>query len=336
MNLLEYRKGLKLDKIKPFNLIHSEEDYLLLDFIEKLSKLAPLRILWGSELDLQSFLNLLGESGLFSKGQRELILVKEGELLLKNLKDLKLIKSLASRMKTKAVFIVLKGKLDKAILQKEPYKTLLEFGDFLEAKRLDKRKVMAMVKDKVEREGKKIEEKALDYLLDIAGDDLLFLRGEVEKLILYADREITLEDVKKVCITQKESDLFDFLDAFFSKDLERTLLNLSSLFRTGIHPLLILSTLVNYTLRLLTVKKSQGRTEDILSELGMKHPFVISNYKKYISNFTEHDLEKLLERLYWLDLSIKVFFTQPEKAITNTVTDYLVNLGTKNTFEGEE
>jgi DNA polymerase-3 subunit delta len=49
-------------------------------------------------------------------------------------------------MKTKAVFIVLKDKLDKSTLQREPYKTLLELGDFLEAKKLDKRKVREMVK----------------------------------------------------------------------------------------------------------------------------------------------------------------------------------------------
>jgi UDP-N-acetylmuramyl pentapeptide phosphotransferase/UDP-N-acetylglucosamine-1-phosphate transferase len=135
MNILEYQKGLKLEKIKPFNLIYCEEDYLLSVFAEKLSEFAPVRVLWGSELDLQDFLSLLGESGLFTKSQRELILVKEGELLLKKLKDPKLIRSLANRMKTKAVFIVLKEKLDKSTLQREPYKTLLELGDFLEAKK---------------------------------------------------------------------------------------------------------------------------------------------------------------------------------------------------------
>jgi DNA polymerase-3 subunit delta len=160
MNILEYQKGLKLEKIKPFNLIYCEEDYLLSVFVEKLSGLAPLRVLWGSELDLQGFLNLLGESGLFTKSQRELILVKEGEQLLKKLKDPKLIRSLANRMKTKAVFIVLKDKLDKSTLQREPYKTLLELGDFLEAKRLDKRKVREMVKSKVEKVGKKNRRKS--------------------------------------------------------------------------------------------------------------------------------------------------------------------------------
>jgi DNA polymerase-3 subunit delta len=47
MNILEYQKGLKLEKIKPFNLIYSEEDYLLSVFVEKLSELAPLRVLVG-------------------------------------------------------------------------------------------------------------------------------------------------------------------------------------------------------------------------------------------------------------------------------------------------
>jgi DNA polymerase-3 subunit delta len=182
MNILEYQKGLKLEKIKPFNLIYCEEDYLLSVFVEKLSGLAPLRVLWGSELDLQDFLSLLGESGLFTKSQRELILVKEGEKLLKKLKDPKLIRSLANRMKTKAVFIVLKEKLDKSALQKEPYKTLLELGDFLEAKKLDKRKVREMVKNKVEKAGKKIEEKALDYLLRNSGRRPFVFKGRSGKV----------------------------------------------------------------------------------------------------------------------------------------------------------
>jgi DNA polymerase-3 subunit delta len=59
MNILEYQKGLKLEKIKPFNLIYCEEDYLLSVFAEKLSEFAPVRVLWGSELDLQDFLSLL-------------------------------------------------------------------------------------------------------------------------------------------------------------------------------------------------------------------------------------------------------------------------------------
>ena len=101
----------------------------------------------------------------------------------------------------------------------------------------------------------------------------------------------------------------------------------------GIHPLVILATLVNYTLRLLTVKKSQGKTEDILSELGVKHPFAIHSYKRYLSNFTEQDLERLLERLYWLDISIKTFFNQPEKTITNMVIDYLAKVETEAPFE---
>jgi hypothetical protein len=49
MNILEYQKGLKLEKIKPFNLIYCEEDYLLSVFAEKLSEFAPVRVLWGSE-----------------------------------------------------------------------------------------------------------------------------------------------------------------------------------------------------------------------------------------------------------------------------------------------
>jgi DNA polymerase-3 subunit delta len=68
-------------------------------------------------------------------------------------------------------------------------------------------------------------------------------------------------------------------------------------------------------------------------ELGVKHPFAIHNHKRYLSNFTEQDLERLLERLYWLDISIKTFFSQPEKTITNMVIDYLANIEIEAPFE---
>ncbi|WP_448587328.1 DNA polymerase III subunit delta [Thermocrinis sp.] len=328
MNLLEYQKNISLEKIKPFNLVHVEEEYVVSHFIDKLSEMTSVRTVWGSELSLQDFINLLGESGLFDMGKKgkEIIVIKEGEQLIKRLKDPKLIRSLSSRMKAKVVFILIEEKLDKQTIQKEPFKTILEVGDFLEAKKLDKRRTREMVKKKIEREGKMIEEQALDYLLEISSYDLTFLKGEVEKLLLYAEKGITLEDVKKVCLTQTYGSVFDFIDAFFSKDLEKSLFVLSSLYRMGIPPLQIQAALISYLLKLIAIKKSQGNVENILHQLGIKHPFMIHNFKKYANSFTEKELEILLEKLYWLDFSEKVFFVPPEQALKNTVVDYLIRI----------
>ncbi|WP_448583346.1 DNA polymerase III subunit delta [Thermocrinis sp.] len=323
MNLLEYQKNLSLERIKPINLVQVEEEYIVSTFIEKLSGMASVRVLWGNELTLQDFINTLGEGALFEKKtQKELLFIKKGEQFIKRLKDPKLIRSLASRMKTKAVFIIIEEKLDKNSLQKEPFKTLLELGDFLEAKKLDKKKIKELVRKKVEREGKKIDEQALDYLLEITSYDLTFLKGEVEKLLLYADEKITLEDVKKVCLAQTYGNVFDFIEAFFTKDFEKVLSVLSSLYRMGTPALQIQALLVSYTLKLMVLKKSGRDPETLLKDLGVKHPFMIHNFKRYAEYFTEKELELLIKRLYWLDFAEKVAFVPPEKALRNMIVDY--------------
>ncbi|MFZ8785988.1 hypothetical protein [Thermocrinis sp.] len=86
LNILEYQKGLKLEKIKPFNLIYCEEDYLLSVFVEKLSGLAPLRVLWGSELDLQGFLSLSGRKRSLYQKPKGADISKGGRTALKKAK----------------------------------------------------------------------------------------------------------------------------------------------------------------------------------------------------------------------------------------------------------
>jgi len=324
MNILEYQKNLSLSKIKPINLVYVEEEYLVSNFMEKLSKMAPVRILYGSELNLQDFINALGEVGLFEKKtEKEIFFVKEAQALLKRMKDPKVIRNLFNRLKTKAVFLLIEEKLDKTALQKEPYKTILELGDYLEAKKLSREKIKDLVKKKVEEAGKKIDQDALDYLLEIASYNLTFLRGEVKKLLLYADKRITLEDVKKVCLVLTEHNIFDFLGAFFNKDVEKALLILSSLYREGEPALKIQAVLVSYALKLLVLKKSKEEPDKVLGKLGVRNPFMVNNLKMYAQNFSERELENLLERLYWLDFYEKVYFAIPEQALKNMVVDFL-------------
>ena len=327
MNLLEYQKTLSLEKIKPINLVQVEEEYIVSAFMDKLSTVAPVKVLWGNELTLQDFISALGESGLFEKkSQKELLFIKNGKQFVKKLKDPKLIRSLANRMKTKSVFILIEEKLDKNSLQREPFKTFLELGDLLEAKKPDKRKIKELVRKKIEKEGKSIEEQALDYLLEITSYDLTFLRGEVEKLLLYADKQITLEDVKKVCLAQTYGNVFDFIEAFFTKNFEKTLSVLSSLYRMGNPALQIQAILVSYTLNLLVLKKSGKDPETTLKELGVKHPFMIHNFKRYAGHFNEKELELLIKKLYWLDFAEKVAFVPPERALRNMIVDYFINI----------
>ncbi|MGC8852287.1 MAG: DNA polymerase III subunit delta [Hydrogenobacter sp.] len=322
MNLLEYQKGLENREIKPINLVQVEDEYVLKTFIDKLSNLYEVKILWGDELDRKSFFSAFSEGEMFTK-KRRVYIVKKAEELLKSAKDTNYLISVAKRLKNVSIFLVVSEKLTKQQLEKEPIKTLLSVGEFLEAKVPNKKKIKELVKNRFEREGRKIDEQALDYLLEITSYNLMELRNEVDKLLLYKEDRITIDDVKRVCVSNVEYTVFDFLDAFFNKDLERALLYLSSLLRAGIHPLQIQAVMISYAIKLFSLVSSGEDKEKAFVELGLTNPYVKNSFKTYAEKFSLEELKQMILRLHQLDMIEKVYFADPEESLKRFVIEYL-------------
>ncbi len=276
MNILDYQKDLEKRNIKPVNLVYGEEEYLYKTFVDKLSKLYRVEILWGDEINKEEFLRRVSEGDLFSF-QKRVFVVKRAEELLKKIKDHKFIPNLAKRLRSSFVFFVVLEKLSKQDLEKEPIKSISQVGDLLELKKLDKKKTRELVQGKFDKEGVQIEEQALDFLLSATDYDLMKLKNEVDKLLLLGKKNITLEDVRRVCLWDAQANMFDFVDAFFTKDKEKALLQLSSLLRNGVPPLQIFAMLSNYAIKLYTLYgmlKDGSSVESALHRLDVKHPFL--------------------------------------------------------------
>jgi len=322
MNLLEYQKNLEKREIKPINLIQVEDEYILKNFMEKLSSLYQVKTLWGDEINKKEILTALSEGEIFQRGKRA-IFIKKGESLLKSAKDGAYLVSIAKRVKGTAIFIVLTEKLRKDQLQKEPYKSILSVGDFLEAKVPDKKKIRELVKNRFLKEGINIEDQALDYLLEATSYNLMELRNEVDKLLLYGKDKgnISLEDVKLLCVSNPEYNIFDFLDAFFNKDLDKSLSSLDALYRMGILPLQIQAVLASYALKLYVLLEDS--TDKTFSELGIANPFLKNNFKRYVEKFNKKDIKMLINRLHTLDFLEKVYFADPQESFKKFVIEYL-------------
>jgi len=322
MNLIEYQKGLENRDIKPINLVQVEDEYVLKTFVDKLSNLYEVKILWGDQLDRKSFFSVFSEGEMFTKKKRVYI-VKRAEELLKSVKDVGYFLSLTKRLKNASVFLVVSEKLTKAQLEKEPLKTLLSAGDFLEAKPPNKKKIKEIVKNRFEKEGRQIEDQALDYLLEITSYNLMELKNEVDKLLLYKEGRITVEDVKKVCISSAEYTVFDFVDAFFNKDLERALVYLSSLIRAGVHPLQIQAVIISYALKLFSLVSSGQDKERAFAELGLTSPYLKHSFRSYAEKFSLEELRFLIFKLHNLDTLEKVYFADPGESLRRFVIEYL-------------
>lgn len=326
IKLEEYQKKLSVGTIKPVNLIFGEEDYLVKAFLDKLRAMHPVKVVWGDELSLYDFINTFTTSGMFSTAY--VLFVYNADSFFEEIKDYKAFNSYLQRLGKNKVFFYIKQKLSDKDLQKEPYATISKLGDIIVAGKLDKRKVKDLVLKKFQREGISIEESALEYLLEASSYDLMLLKGETDKLILLGKKSLTLEDIKKTVVLEQELNIFEFLDALFFRNGEKALQALDSLLRSGTPPLQVLAVLVSYSLKLLTLKEAEAKglpLENLFSELDIKSNFQVMKFKGYLSKNTLEDLWSLVKGLYFLDISLKVFFVNPEKALKDFVVKYLLH-----------
>ncbi|MFN3472020.1 MAG: DNA polymerase III subunit delta [Aquificaceae bacterium] len=326
ISITEYQKSLPQRALKRVNLIHGEEDYLVKTLLEKLKSLYPVSIVWGDEVSLQDFERAITTGGMF--GKEEVLFVYRAMDLLENVKDYKRFASFLERVRGKFIFFYVEAKLTDKDLQKEPFSTISRLGDVISAGKLDKKRIRELVKNKLQREGISIEESALDYLLEATSYQLMLLKTETDKLILYGKSKLTLEDIKAVLVADLEMSVFDFVDGIFLKDYDKALDSLKAVLKLGTHPLQVLTLLTNYALKLYTAKSliEEGkRPEEALSLVDVKHSFQVLNFKRYLEKNSKQDLLSLLKRLYLLDISIKVYFSDPAASLKNFVVEYMLN-----------
>ncbi|MFN7065615.1 MAG: DNA polymerase III subunit delta [Aquificaceae bacterium] len=326
ISLIEYQKKLSKDSVKKVNLVFGEEEYLVKTLVERLKEIFPLRIMWGDELSLQDFERTLLSGGMF--GGREVLFVYKASDLFKVSQNPKRFSSFLEKVKDKVIFFYVEGKLRDKDLQKEPLFTLSRLGDVISANKLDKKRIRDLVKNKLQKGGIYIEENALDYLLSATSYQLMLLKGETDKILLYGKPKISLEDVKRIVVADIELGVFDFVDGLFLKDYEKSLSSLRSLLRSGTHPLQILTILGNYALKLYTAKASteEGKSlEEVLNQIEVKHPFQRLSFKNYLNKNSKQELYDLLRRLYLLDIAIKVYYAEPATSLREFVIEYMLN-----------
>lgn len=324
--ILEFQKTLGKRPLATVNLIVGEEEFLVKNFIERLKEIYPVTVLWADEVSLQDFESRVATGGMFSK--EEVLVVYNSADFFKNIKDHRRLATILQKARNKKVFFYLNAKPDKKELQKEPLQTISSLGEVITAGRPDSRRIREIIKNKLQKGGVSIEEQALDYLIEATSNDLMTLKMETDKLLLYGKEKLSLKDIMTLVPVQLEMGVFDFVNGVLMKDMEKALSSLNWALRMGTHPLQVLTLLVNQTLKLYTalLLLRQGRTvEEALSLVDVKHPLQVRNFKAYMERNSEAELDSLLKRLFYLDLSIKVFYRDPAQSLMSFVIEYMLN-----------
>jgi DNA polymerase-3 subunit delta len=314
------KQPLKVDK--GIVVLYGEEEFLQKNFLQKLKKeKGDYTFYHGEDLDIDKFIELLGERTLFSFTGGKIKVLWQGEKFFdkprKKQKE-KVSRLLKREIKDLIIVCILKD-LRKTDKGKEPYKTLFEVSKAVfTAKSLNKTQIAALIKRKFQKEGIKIPEGAIEYLLE-SFSDLTALKNELEKLITYAydKKELTLEEVKTLVEGNRTYTVFDFQKAFFDKNLKevlkiyRSLLEGLTTYETTQTVLQLEGLILSTVNKLLIASERSEKGEELkrfAREIGLYYPFQIMQFQNWLKSWKREELEDLLKELFKFDLKVKTKF----------------------------
>lgn len=190
------------------------------------------------------------------------------------------------------------------------YKKASSKGLAIEYKKLkDNRDIEDFVTRKVAVRKMNITRSAMDAIIQLAGDELMSLQNELEKLFAYvADSNvITVEDVKNVFTPQITDNIFGMIDACAEGNRQRALDLYYELLELREPPLKILSLLGKKFAQILTVKDLRNRGFDkgrITEKTGLQE-FIVKKCMFQADKFSSSVLKKAVEDCANYEQSVK-------------------------------
>jgi len=187
-----------------------------------------------------------------------------------------------------------------------------------EFKVLSGQKLNAWVKKEFEKYNTKIDQDALETLIEYIGNNLWQMANEIRKLASYKNSNQTqVKDVELLVRSKIETDIFKTIDAIAEKNKKRALELLHKHLEKGDSPLYLLS-MINYQFRNLLIVKDfieRCRPYNIILKKSGLHPFVVKKSYYQSQKFSFQELKKIYQKIFQVDLNIKTGRIESEMAL---------------------
>ena len=156
--------------------------------------------------------------------------------------------------------------------------------------------------------------------------NLYDIENEFLKIIDYSKEErITKKDIDNILIKTVDTNIFDFLEAFSSKSVERSLMLLNQMYNSG-EPIQRMFFMMIRQIRLILAYlayKSKGYdNKSIQDKLSIK-PYEFSKISSQAKAFNLNELENIMKRLVEIDKLMKTT-SRDDKLI---IESFLVEMG---------
>jgi len=281
------------------------------------------------EKEYQDFQDEFRSTSMFD--EKKLVVFKNTSLS-KEFQD-KFLKEIKKFIETEDIILFYE---ENEISKNKFFDSLKRCGKSQEFKPIGGERLKIWVKKEFEKLGAKIENPALENLINFVGNDLWQMKNEIEKLVSYkstkrADEAIAssppftdnqviqVKDIELLVKPKIETDIFKTIDAIAQKNKNLALRLLHKHLGKGDSPLYLLS-MINFQFRNLLMVKSHKTEQGLNEDLGM-HPYVIRKTTEQARKFTTSELKKIYQKIFKVDLSIKTGKINPDVALDLLVTE---------------
>jgi DNA polymerase-3 subunit delta len=174
--------------------------------------------------------------------------------------------------------------------------------------------------------GRRMDQRAAEALAELAGDDMLALEQELEKVILYrGDRKvITREDVLEAVADIKETVVFAFTDAIAGRDGEGALIAFRRLADQGNEPLATLGMLARHFRLVWKMQEYRDRNQTagvIARDLHLSEWVVKEKYLPWLEEFPASETGRIMTLIADLDIKLKSTRTDKDVLFERAIMD---------------
>lgn len=206
-------------------------------------------------------------------------------------------------MGTVLIFSVIASKLDdrKSIVKKIKEKSKIYALD-----NINKKDLPRVVRQMFDKQHINITTGALNEFISRCGEDMYLINSEIDKLSCYKE-DIDIEDIELMVSKKLEDNVFEMIDAIFSKKLDKVFSIYYDLKINNNEPLTLISLIASQVrfMYQVMVLKDRGYSEtNIANELSC-HPYRVKLSLEKVYRLNKMDLTSLLEELSNLDIKIK-------------------------------
>ncbi|WJY28520.1 DNA polymerase III subunit delta [Sporosarcina trichiuri] len=215
--------------------------------------------------------------------------------------------------------VIFTAPYEKLDSRKKITKLMQKHAVVVEANKLSGSDLTVWVQHQAGSLHRSIDRQTADYLIGTAGENMMQLSKELEKIASYLDegKEITEEVIDLLVPRSPETEIFRLTDAYISGSRPKTLAVYHDLLRNGEEPIAMTSLIagqVRLMLHVGTLKKKGYHQQQIASMLNV-HPYRVKLVMTSRSMPPEHRLLQVLDRLAAVDLKLKTTSVSRERVL---------------------